>query len=497
MSGTSKTEIKVHLSAVDRVSASLKAVGEKLRNIVRHPVAATKALVASTAKLAAGFVAAGAALATAVGAAVVNSAKRLSALTDAAARAGTASSDLHKLSVVLSEVGVKASDIDSLAVAFQKMAANTGRVGMEGFKETLREISLLESEGERVEALQKAFGRTGVQLAHLVRQGPDALSRGLDGMLASVVAVNDQIADSADGVADGYARVIDGLKVGWDTFVVSVAQKATQTTGKTSAQLGALIAARFAYWGELAAAYFDQATKFFRNCVSSWRQDSEAFRVWLGTRLLQMMDGITGPVMHLFSRLWGYCKAIYGAIVAMFTDKDIGEEWRKAIDEQEEAWELFHAELMKPVEMPGEGLIRSTLADDLEAARKRYEEKKAQIEGLADATADLASGAPLAMTDAGKDIAKRITDAFRNSSLILGDSYQAFAMGFNRNRTGVHRVAPSPIPDAFASKSADRARTEQANAGTLAAIKEALTNLLKLQTAGWPNVAALADVGAV
>ena len=433
MSGNgNKTKIEVRLTAIDKVSQTLTSVGKKVREIFRHPLKSIAKLAKATAKLAIGFAAAGAALAAAVGTAVVSCARKLSALTDAAARAGTSSSDLHKLSVVFAELGVRGADIETITTGLQRMAMTTGHVGTEGLKKVLAQIASIGDEQERIKELTRVFGRSfGPSLAHLVRQGPDAFKEGIEGCLASVVAVEDQVADSADSIADGWNRMTDGLSVGWQTFVMTIASNAVNATGKTGAQIGALVAARFAYFGEVAAIHFQKIAAFFTNCVRSWREDSEEFCVWLGTRLLQMTDAITGPIMHFFSRLWGYCKAIYNAVVATFTDDDIADAWSNTLAEQEEAWQLFHDELMKPVKMPGKNLIDTSELDKwLEEARARLEAKKEAIEGLAEATSKAASGTPLVegaedAADLLTDAADKISKSFKEAQGIRADSYEA------------------------------------------------------------------------
>ena len=161
----------------------------------------------------------------------------LSKLSYAARDAGASTSDLTKLSGALSAVGIKGADIDSLSASFTKMAKETGRVGLSGFKETLADVAKLGSEQERLNALVKAFGKSGTQYAAMVREGPEVFLDSLDRVMASMPGVDQAAADAGNRASTLMQTAAAQIKTGWLNMVGSVLKRFEDAFGLEIGQI--------------------------------------------------------------------------------------------------------------------------------------------------------------------------------------------------------------------------------------------------------------------
>lgn len=159
----------------------------------------------------------------AVGVAAVKAAHSLNDVNNAAMRAGESSSNMFKgLSTALSLKGYK-MDIETLSSAMQRMRKETGRVGVAGFATTLKEISKLGSETERVTELTRVFGKAaGPQFAGLVSEGGEALEENLMKAARGFGMVDEASYRAASNVALGWDIVSGGMKDAWNQAVLDI-----------------------------------------------------------------------------------------------------------------------------------------------------------------------------------------------------------------------------------------------------------------------------------
>lgn len=159
----------------------------------------------------------------AAGVAAVKAAHALNEVNNAAMRAGETSSGMFQgLSTALSIKGYK-MDIETLSSAMQRMRKETGRIGVAGFATTLKEISKLGSETERVTELTRVFGKAaGPQFAGMVAEGGEALEQYLLTAANGFSYVDDASYKAASNVAMGWDIVSQGMKSGWQQAMMDM-----------------------------------------------------------------------------------------------------------------------------------------------------------------------------------------------------------------------------------------------------------------------------------
>ena len=142
-----------------------------------------------------------------------------------AQRAGTSADSLNRITQALDTVNIAGANTDQISNAMARMAQVTGKVGEAGFKEVLANIAALGDEKDRLEELGRVFGRRfGRNLAPLVRQGPEALQEGLDGVMASMPELSSAGVDTAADVQTAMSHAGKTLKAAWWSALSSVLQ---------------------------------------------------------------------------------------------------------------------------------------------------------------------------------------------------------------------------------------------------------------------------------
>lgn len=253
----SATAVNLQINGIDRTRGVLATLQTRLRVMaarirvgaasllrgIRSGVAALPGLVGGVFSRLRNLLLGAAAGAAALGAATVGAARSFATLSDRAAQAGTTSDELDRLTTALSIGGAKNANIDTVADAFARMAKTTGRTGMEGFRETLATIAAIGDEAGRVQELSRVFGRAfGPSLAAFVRQGPDALMQGLDGVMGALSRVSNRAVDAGDAIADGFDVAKRGILRSIQQVLVDAASRAFGKIGLDARGAGVLVA---------------------------------------------------------------------------------------------------------------------------------------------------------------------------------------------------------------------------------------------------------------
>lgn len=483
----SSTEIQMRLTGVDNASALLDAATAKLAKMQGASTKASHklrdaALGAGKALLFTGPLAAlrtlrRGLLATAGAAAALayatdRSAARLGELSDAAAQAGASSDELQRLSQALGQAGVRGASIDTISSALARMAKATGRTGLSGLRDTLAEIAALPDEAARIATLSDTFGRQlGPQFAALVRQGPDALREGLEGVVAAMPGISDAVVAAGDSVADGMASIRSSLVSAWDSTLVSIAQSIADHFGEGSFRvLGAKISAYVQYYADIAIAnlgplwdhlkfwalnlprLFSAGIQDIGDALSGFIVDKLG---WIGRRLKDLHDGIamiSGALGNASAGDWAGAWETLNTLPAERAGSHIGE-------------------------VLGEFAGREFVGATAEAA-ERLNERLAAAAGLDDAMDKLATGAAAASEEgedaaeslgkAGAAAAKKTAEAWRGAGAVMAGSYEALKLAIRRTATA---AASALSPASSGSSSSSPAAAE--------------STLLQVQRDGW------------
>lgn len=433
----SSTSVRLTVRGTDQTRAMLAGIRARL-GLFASQVRTIG--VASVAGLAGGVIA--------LGAAIQRSAREFSVLGDRAAQAGTTADELTRLTSALDRAGVRGANLETITQGLARMAQTTGRTGVEGLRETLAEISSIGDEGARVRELSRVFGRTfGPGLAALVRQGPDALREGLEGVMAAMPGVNNRLVEAGDALADGFATARDGILRGIQSLLVELGTRIVGGTGMTARQLGAVIAAYARYYTDVIAAHMDELPAFAGSVLAE-----------IGARIAHAIREWTGWL--------GDLGAFAGMGLDFLAGFASGEGYFEAAESAVAAWGESYEEQIARIRAARAGLLQGT--EEQRAALERSLEAARNLDG---SLAKLASGSA-----AGEGLADNLARALgpvRDAQATLASSYQAF------------RIAQH---SGGAATPTDRAALDTAkNTATLARNSDRQTRLLER------TVAALSD----
>lgn len=152
--------------------------------------------------------------------AMKNAVQDLGKLSDLSMKTGASVGELTKSLVAFQTMGLNL-DINTLAKSFQYMTKATGRKGMEGFTETLREISAIEDPAKRGAELMKNFGRAGMEFNPLIEGGEKAIAAFTE--LSSLMpGVSDAAANAGDKVTDAMNIASTGVTSLWQRAIGKV-----------------------------------------------------------------------------------------------------------------------------------------------------------------------------------------------------------------------------------------------------------------------------------
>lgn len=491
----SGTGIKLTLSGVDKTKAMLATA--RLRMVKFG--AAVKASVLHNVKQATVALGAMATAAVGIGYALRKAAQDFSVLSDRAAQIGETSDRLQRLSTALGVLGAQKADVQSIAAGLAKMTKETGRVGIEGLKQTLAEVSKLGTEAERVAELSRVFGRSwGPGLAALVRQGPEALQTGLDGVMAAMPGLVETSVQAGDDIADGFAIAGAGIKNGWESMIVSLGRSILGKAKMTGREVGATVGAYMTYYGQVVGENLGIFLHNFKEVFKLFRRDGEITGNFVADMLLYCFASIVEPVADIFRGIWEGIRGTFEGIVALFTD----DTWSAAWDRVDQRWGNYSRDWRDFYDAAHRDLLK--LAEDNpfkqygipEAARRQLEETLKAVGSLEESVSLAAQGSVSDLLEeaeeSGKDVGKAFSNELKDAAKVEANSYEALKiMRQDRARVFGTGGASGGSGGNVAKQTAETSRNTSA-------ILSRLAELLFLQKTGWAGVNAnFAKLGVV
>lgn len=138
----------------------------------------------------------------------------LGKLHDIAQRTGTDVGELTKATQGFSALGATNISIERFGKALDKMAQTTGKTGMAGFYDVVREIGKIPDVAERSQAAMKVFSETGLDLMPLINAADDSVEA-LQCVVDAMPAIPQEAADAGDAVNDAVGFAAQSVKSIW------------------------------------------------------------------------------------------------------------------------------------------------------------------------------------------------------------------------------------------------------------------------------------------
>ena len=229
------TRLKVLFKGVDNTGGTAKKMESRFSSMAK--------------RLAAGFAGAFATRA------IFNKAKetltKVRAIGDTARQLGASSEFVQKLGNAFGQVGLDseianksldfmrrnlATKSDMAGNIFEQMGLSADKLKKMGtekmFMEIGREISKLPNEVDKVKATYEIFGRSGSKLVPLFRQGPEAFTEGLEGVMDMMPVVSDSLVENLSGVRDTFGAIGQTIFVDMANALGGVSEVGEESFGR-------------------------------------------------------------------------------------------------------------------------------------------------------------------------------------------------------------------------------------------------------------------------
>lgn len=145
---------------------------------------------------------------------VIGGINELGHLSDVAQKTNTSVDDLTQTAGAMNILGIQNMGVEQFAKAMDYMQKTTGRVGMEGFYQTVSELAKIEDTAKRGQEAMRIFGRSGMEFMPLIN-GAEGGVQALQGVISVMPAIPQSAADAGDAVSDAMSIASNGLKSIW------------------------------------------------------------------------------------------------------------------------------------------------------------------------------------------------------------------------------------------------------------------------------------------
>jgi len=297
----------------------------------------------------------------------------MSKLADQAKKSGASATDLQKLSGALQQVGVSSATTENMATALQKMTKETGKIGMDGFKEIMADIAGMSSEQERLTALTQVFGRQMAgEFAMLVRQGTDSFNEGLEGVLAMMPAVSDSAVNAANRVTSAFALASAQVKTGWQQMVGDMIEGIENKFGMSFEEVVASVVEYFIWFGKVTWGVISTFLTNVKLFIGMFRDDWKHALLWIGNFFFASWKA-------MWQVNWEIVKGVALAIADLFK-----RVWRKIVYGEDIGWGDYFDDIVQRAKEAA-GRVKDTFNDQLDQVQSGVNWASTDFKGLADA----------------------------------------------------------------------------------------------------------------
>jgi len=135
-------------------------------------------------------------------------------LSDVATRTSTSVDELTRAATAMGVLGINNMGVDELATAFEMLQKNTGRTGMSGFLDTIREIGKVEDIATRSKMAVEMFGRSGLAFIPLINAA-NTSTEALENVINAMPGIPQSAANAGDDAADAMLIAGEGIHSIW------------------------------------------------------------------------------------------------------------------------------------------------------------------------------------------------------------------------------------------------------------------------------------------
>ena len=289
-------------------------------------------------------------------------------LSDIAQKTSTNVEELTKAATAMKILGVQGMGVDQLGKAFDFMAKATGRMGMEGFYQTIEELGKIPELSKRGQAAMKVFGRSGMEFMPLINAAKDGTAA-FQSVIDAMPGVSQAAANSGDAISDAMEIAGSNIKKIWLNALSVICRN---LDGMFAGGVREAVSKAFAY---------------FENWIqTAWRRS-----VWFCTNAALIFQSMVANWTEVLGAFGTYFKDIFKAMGEFFAGmwNTTWEDWRNG------KWfgkgpEMFAEAMEKAIDRVGKRLAPALgLGDLLEYDASDLEEslrkKLAAAEQLQDA----------------------------------------------------------------------------------------------------------------
>lgn len=152
---------------------------------------------------------------------VMEGINNLGHLSDVAQKTSTSVDELTRAGTALNILGIQNMNVEQLAKSFDYMQKTTGRSGMDGFYQTIREIGKIPDAAERGQAAMAVFGRSGMEFMPLINAA-DKSANALKDVIDVMPGIPQSAADAGDDAADAMVIMSDNVKNIWQMGIGTI-----------------------------------------------------------------------------------------------------------------------------------------------------------------------------------------------------------------------------------------------------------------------------------
>jgi len=135
-------------------------------------------------------------------------------LSDVAMKTSTSVDELTKTANAMGALGIQNMSVEQLAKSFDYMQKTTGRTGMAGFYETIKEIGKIPDTALRGQEAMKIFGRSGMEFIPLINAA-DETTAALETVINAMPGIPQSAADAGDAASDAMGFAANQVKSIW------------------------------------------------------------------------------------------------------------------------------------------------------------------------------------------------------------------------------------------------------------------------------------------
>lgn len=259
---------------------------------------------------------------------IVSGIQELGHLSDIAQKTNTSVDDLTQTATAMNVLGIQNMGVEQFAKAMDYMQKTTGRVGMQGFYQTVEELAKIEDRAKRGQEAMKIFGRSGMEFMPLIN-GAEGGIQALQGVIDVMPRITDSAANSGDKVADAMNIASAGFKSIW-----------LQALGAVCGWFDSMFVGGIREAALLGASYLEYYAKIGATKAAYWWGTMQNAMSEVGTGIGTFVGALAGGAS--VSEAWDMAKDQYKMERQANLESEADE--LASIEKRQEAWRAALAE---------------------------------------------------------------------------------------------------------------------------------------------------------